>query len=91
MASMSDTTVTTAHPRETDLSLRAAHDFVRPRVIWPPDPEDGSPIALSLWERKSVFEMAEARLVGGPRGGTLRLMLPDESRAAEPLGGRHIA
>jgi hypothetical protein len=45
--------------READLSLRAAHDFVRPRVIWPPDPEDGSPIALFLWERESVFELAE--------------------------------
>jgi alpha/beta hydrolase fold len=46
--------------READLSLRTAHDFVRPRVIWPPDPEDGSPIALFLWERESVFEAAHA-------------------------------
>jgi hypothetical protein len=46
--------------READLSLRTAHDFVRPRVIWPPDPEEGSPIALFLWERECVFEAAHA-------------------------------
>ncbi|MEN3280815.1 MAG: hypothetical protein V7607_1955 [Solirubrobacteraceae bacterium] len=46
--------------READLSLRSAHDFVRPRVIWPRDPEDGSPIAVLLWERESVFEVAHA-------------------------------
>jgi hypothetical protein len=51
--------------READLSLRAARDFVRPRVIWPPDPEDGSPIALFLWERESVFELAETLSVEG--------------------------
>lgn len=42
--------------READLSLRAAQDFVRPRVIWPPDPEDASPIAIFLWDRESGFE-----------------------------------
>jgi hypothetical protein len=46
--------------READLSLRAARDFVRPRVIWPADPVDGSPIAVVVWERESVFELAEA-------------------------------
>jgi hypothetical protein len=46
--------------READLSLRASGDFVRPRVIWPPEPDDGSPIAVVAWERESVFEMAEA-------------------------------
>jgi hypothetical protein len=51
--------------READLSLRTAHDFVRPRVIWPPDPVDGSPIALLLWERESVFEAAQALSVDG--------------------------
>jgi hypothetical protein len=51
--------------READLALRTAHDFVRPRVIWPPDPEDGSPIALFLWERESVFEAAHALSVDG--------------------------
>jgi alpha/beta hydrolase family protein len=51
--------------READLSLRTAHDFVRPRVIWPPDPEDGSPIALFLWEGESVFEAAHALSVDG--------------------------
>jgi hypothetical protein len=51
--------------READLSLRAAHDFVRPRVIWPPDPEEGSPIALFVWERESVFEAAHALSVDG--------------------------
>jgi alpha/beta hydrolase fold len=51
--------------READLSLRTAHDFVRPRVIWPPDPEEGSPIALVVWERESVFEAAHALSVDG--------------------------
>lgn len=51
--------------READLSLRAPHDFVRPRVIWPPDPEDGSPIALFLWERESVVDMADALCAEG--------------------------
>jgi hypothetical protein len=57
--------MTTLAQREADLSLRAAGDFVRLRVIWPPDPEDGGPIALFLWERPSVFEMAEALGVEG--------------------------
>jgi hypothetical protein len=57
--------MTTLAQREADLSLRAAADFVRPRVIWPPDPEDGGPIALFLWERPSVFEMAEALSIEG--------------------------
>jgi hypothetical protein len=51
--------------READLSLRTAHDFVRPRVIWPPDPEDGSPLAVFLGERESVFEAAQALCVEG--------------------------
>ena len=51
--------------READLSLRAADDFVRPRVIWPPDPKDGSPIALFLWERESVYELADALAADG--------------------------
>ncbi len=57
--------MTTLAQREADLSLRAADDFVRSRVIWPPDPEDGSPIALFLWKRPSVYEMAEALSVEG--------------------------
>ena len=57
--------MTTLAQREADLSLHAADDFVRPRVIWPPDPEDGCPIALFLGERPSVFEMAEALSVEG--------------------------
>ena len=57
--------MTTLAQREADLSLRATVDFVRPRVIWPPDPEDGAPIALFLWERPSVFEMSEALSVEG--------------------------
>jgi hypothetical protein len=57
--------MTTLAQREADLSLRTADDFARPRVIWPPDPEDGSPIALFLGERPSVFEMAEALSVEG--------------------------
>ena len=57
--------MTTLAQREADLSLRAADDVVRPRVIWPPDPEDGCPIALFIGERPSVFEMAEALSVEG--------------------------
>jgi hypothetical protein len=51
--------------READLSLRAARDFVRPRVIWPPDPQDGSPIAVVLWERDSVDAVADALSLEG--------------------------
>jgi alpha/beta hydrolase fold len=51
--------------READLSLRAAHDFVRPRVIWPPDPQDGSPVAVFVWERECVFEAAQSLSVEG--------------------------
>jgi len=57
--------MTTLAQREADLSLHAADDFVRPRVIWPPDPADGCPIALFLGKRPSVFEMAEALSVEG--------------------------
>jgi len=57
--------MTTLAQRDADLSLRAADNFVRPRVIWPPDPEDDSPIALFLGKRPSVFEMAEALSVEG--------------------------
>jgi hypothetical protein len=60
-----DPAMATLVQREADLALRAAHDFVRPRVIWPPDPEDGSPIALFLWERESVFEAAHALCLEG--------------------------
>jgi hypothetical protein len=49
-----------ALPREADLSLRSAREFVRPRVLWPPDAEDGQPVAVLLWERDSVHEVAEA-------------------------------
>jgi len=52
-----------ALPREADLSLRSAHEFVRPRVLWPPDAEDGRPVAVLLWDRDSVHEMAEALCV----------------------------
>jgi hypothetical protein len=58
--------------READLSLRAARDFVRPRVIWPPDPDDASAIAVVVWERDSVFELAEAVSV---EGGVVALAL----------------
>jgi hypothetical protein len=46
--------------READLSLRAARDFVRSRVSWPPDAPDGSPIAVFLADRDSCFEVANA-------------------------------
>jgi hypothetical protein len=52
-----------ALPREADLSLRSAREFVRPRVLWPPDVEDGQPVAVLLWDRDSVHEMAETLCV----------------------------
>ena len=51
--------------REAELSLRSTGDFVRPRVMWPPDAADGSPIALFLWDRASCFEAAHALCVEG--------------------------
>jgi hypothetical protein len=84
--------MTTLAQREADLSLRAADDFVRPRVIWPPDPEDGSPIALFLGERPSVFEMAEALSV---EGGVVVLALQttsvDVATMALEWAGDHAA
>jgi len=84
--------MTTLAQREADLSLRAADDVVRPRVIWPPDPEDGSPIALFLGERPSVFEMAEALSV---EGGVVVLALQttsvDVATMALEWAGDHAA
>jgi acetyl esterase/lipase len=51
--------------READLSLRAARDFVRLRVRWPPDAPDGSPIAVYLADRDSDFEAANALCLEG--------------------------
>jgi hypothetical protein len=47
-------------PREADLSLRAARDFVRPRVLWPPEAQDASAIALLVWDGDSALDMAHA-------------------------------
>jgi hypothetical protein len=68
--------MTTLAQREADLSVRAAGDFVRLRVVWPAEPKDGGPIALFLWERPSVFEMAEAL---GVEGGMVVLALQTTS------------
>jgi hypothetical protein len=46
--------------REAALSLRAARDFVRPRVSWPVDVDDGNPIAVFLWDGDSCFDAADA-------------------------------
>jgi hypothetical protein len=84
--------MTTLAQREADLSLRAAADFVRPRVIWPPDPEDGGPIALFLWERPSVFEMAEALSVeGGMVVLALQTTALDVATIALEWAGDHAA
>jgi hypothetical protein len=55
-----DPAMPTLLPREADLSLRAAHNFVRPRVSWPVDAPDGSPIAVLLSDRDSGLEAADA-------------------------------
>ena len=84
--------MTTLAHREADLSLRAASDFVRLRVIWPPDLDDGGPIVLLLWERPSVFEMAEALAL---EGGTVVLALQtsalDVATIALEWAGDHAA
>jgi hypothetical protein len=84
--------MTTLAQREADLSLRAVGDFVRLRVTWPPDPEDGGPVALFLWERPSVFEMAEAL---GVEGGMVVLALQttslDVATLALEWAGDHAA
>jgi hypothetical protein len=51
--------------REAALSLRAARDFVRLRVMWPPDAPDGSPIAVFLAARDSDFDAANALCLEG--------------------------
>src|SRR6188472_395932 len=84
--------MTTLAQREADLSLRAVGDFVRLRVIWPPDPEDGGPIALFLWERASVFEMAEALSVeGGMVVLALQTTALDVATIALEWAGAHAA
>jgi hypothetical protein len=45
---------------DADLSLRAADSFVRPRVSWPTDAPDGSPMAVFLAEAGSGWEAADA-------------------------------
>src|SRR6476661_3888632 len=69
--------MTTLAQREADLSLRAAGDFVRLRVIW---------------ERPSVFEMAEALAL---EGGTVVLALQttalDVATIALEWAGDHAA
>jgi hypothetical protein len=52
-------------PREADLSLRAADDFVRPRVTWPPDAQDGGPIAVCVLDGDSGFAAADALCLEG--------------------------
>jgi hypothetical protein len=51
--------------READLSLRAARDFFRLHVSWPPDAPDGSPIAVLLADRDWGFEAANALCLEG--------------------------
>ncbi len=84
--------MTTLAQREADLSLRAGGDFVRLRVIWPSNPEDGRPIALFLWERPSVFEMAEALSVeGGMVVLALQTRALDVATVALEWAGDHAA
>jgi acetyl esterase len=84
--------MTTLAQRDADLSLRVVGDFVRLRVTWPPDPADGAPIALFLWERPSVFEIAEAL---GVEGGMVVLALQttslDVATLALEWAGDHAA
>jgi alpha/beta hydrolase fold len=47
-------------PREADLSLRAAREFVRPRVVWPPAAEDGSAIVVLISDDGTALEGANA-------------------------------
>jgi alpha/beta hydrolase fold len=76
--------------READLSFRSARDFVRPRVIWPPDPVDGSPIAVFIGERESVFEAAHALcLEGGAVVMALQTTSLDEATIAVEWVGDH--
>jgi alpha/beta hydrolase fold len=44
--------------READLALRAARGFVRFRVYWPPETEDGCPIAVFATDGDPPFEAA---------------------------------
>lgn len=59
-------------PREADLSLRSAREFVRPRVLWPPASEDGSAIAVFLWKGEPALEAANALCL---QAGTIVLAL----------------
>jgi hypothetical protein len=48
---------------DASLSLRTPRDFVRPRVSWPPNGRDGSPMAVFLAEPDSTLEAADALCV----------------------------
>jgi acetyl esterase/lipase len=49
---------------EADLSLRASGRFVRPRVMWPPDAPDDSPVAVFLCGGDPCTDVAEAVCAG---------------------------
>jgi alpha/beta hydrolase fold len=85
-------TMPTLVQREAELSLRSTGDFVRPRVIWPPNAPDGSPIALFLWDRDSCFEAADALCVeGGFVVLALRTAALDLATIALEWAGDHAA
>ena len=46
-----------------DLPLRAPRAFVRPRVSWPPDAQDGSPMVVVVDEADAGLQVADALCV----------------------------
>ena len=57
--------MTTNAQLDADLSLRAPRRFVRPRISWPADAPDGSPIAVFLAEGDAGFDAADALCADG--------------------------
>ncbi|HYH89963.1 MAG TPA: alpha/beta hydrolase fold domain-containing protein [Solirubrobacteraceae bacterium] len=57
--------MTTNAQLDADLALRAPRRFVRPRVSWPADAPDGSPMAVFLAEGDTGFEAADALCADG--------------------------
>jgi hypothetical protein len=46
--------------RDAELALRGPHEFVRPRLSWPPDAADDSPMAVFLGDADASFDVADA-------------------------------
>jgi hypothetical protein len=84
--------MSTVAEREADLSLRTTQGFVRPRVWWPPDVADGSPVAVFLADDDAGLRAAHALcLEAGCVVLALRTAEPDVATIALEWAGDHAS